>query len=186
MSNSPAVGIDLGTTFSVIAHLDGTGRPSTIPNAEGDLLTPSVVLFDGENVVVGKEAVLLAAVIPAVMPFAWMDEIHRQLDMGDLPRGPIMGYLTRSLSAMYAMHGGLVLFVSLDVRRFLPVIKCLAVLIVIFGIGMIVLDIMVGMPWFWVLGEGPIIIIFGGILLWLAGAGRIAEEPDCPNHTEGP
>jgi len=127
---------------------------------------------------------LLTAVIPAVMPFAWMDEIHRQLGMGDLPRGPIIGYLTRSLSAVYAMHGALVLFLSLDVRRYVPVVKCLAVLALVFGIGMLVLDVVVGMPWFWVFGEGPFIIIFGGIILWLAG--RIAEEPDCPNHTEGP
>ncbi len=55
--NSPAVGIDLGTTFSVISHLDDLGRPQTLSNAEGDKITPSVVFFEGEgNVVVGKEA----------------------------------------------------------------------------------------------------------------------------------
>jgi hypothetical protein len=96
--------------------------------------------------------------------------------MGDLPRGPIVGYLTRSLSAMYAMHGGVVLFVSLDVRRFLPVVKCLAVLLIVFGVGMIALDVMVGMPWFWTLGEGPLIAIFGGVILWLAG--RIDDRQD--------
>lgn len=52
----PAVGIDLGTTYSVIARLDDSGRPATLVNAEGELITPSVVLFDGEEVVVGKEA----------------------------------------------------------------------------------------------------------------------------------
>jgi molecular chaperone DnaK len=53
----PAVGIDLGTTFSVIARLDDLGRPQTLANAEGDKITPSVVLFeDSHNVVVGKEA----------------------------------------------------------------------------------------------------------------------------------
>jgi molecular chaperone DnaK len=52
----PAVGIDLGTTFSVVARVDEDGRPVTLPNAEGDRLTPSVVLFDREEVVVGKEA----------------------------------------------------------------------------------------------------------------------------------
>ena len=52
----PAVGIDLGTTFSVVARIDDQGRPVTIVNAEGDRLTPSDVLFDGEEVVVGKEA----------------------------------------------------------------------------------------------------------------------------------
>src|SRR5580698_4206293 len=53
---TPAVGIDLGTTFSAVAHLDEIGRPVTLVNAEGDLVTPSVVLFEAEQVVVGKEA----------------------------------------------------------------------------------------------------------------------------------
>ena len=49
---------------SVIAHLDTSGRPWTIPNAEGDILTPSVVFFDGFLVVVGKEAIKAAIVAP--------------------------------------------------------------------------------------------------------------------------
>jgi molecular chaperone DnaK len=53
----PAIGIDLGTTFSVICKLDDLGRPQTLMNAEGDKITPSVVFFEGENIVVGKEAV---------------------------------------------------------------------------------------------------------------------------------
>ena len=60
----PIVGIDLGTTFSVVAHLDREGRPCTIPNAEGDLTTPSVVWFDAEGVIVGKEAVKAARIDP--------------------------------------------------------------------------------------------------------------------------
>ena len=63
-NQEPAIGIDLGTTFSVIAHLDSTGRPCTIPNSAGDLTTPSVVLFDGESIVVGKEAVKAAVACP--------------------------------------------------------------------------------------------------------------------------
>ena len=54
--STPAVGIDLGTTYSAVAHLDSTGRPVTLVNAEGDLVTPSVVLFEPGNIVVGKEA----------------------------------------------------------------------------------------------------------------------------------
>ena len=52
----PAIGIDLGTTFSVVARLDERGQPVTLVNAEGDRVTPSVVLFDTQDVVVGKEA----------------------------------------------------------------------------------------------------------------------------------
>ena len=53
MTNQPAIGIDLGTTFSVVARLNESGTPDTIVNAEGRRITPSVVLFDGEDVVVG-------------------------------------------------------------------------------------------------------------------------------------
>jgi molecular chaperone DnaK len=52
-----AVGIDLGTTFSAIAYLDSTGRPTVVENTEGDKTTPSVVLLDGNEVIVGREAV---------------------------------------------------------------------------------------------------------------------------------
>src|SRR5262249_58785927 len=58
------VGIDLGTTYSVVAHLDAHGRPISIPNSAGDLLTASVILFEESGPVVGKEAVLAAAMEP--------------------------------------------------------------------------------------------------------------------------
>ncbi len=46
------VGIDLGTTNSVVAVMEG-GEPVVIPNAEGSRLTPSVVAFTktGERLV---------------------------------------------------------------------------------------------------------------------------------------
>ena len=56
MSKSPAIGIDLGTTYSAIAWVDPTGRPQTLTNAEGDKVTPSVVLFENDEVIIGKEA----------------------------------------------------------------------------------------------------------------------------------
>jgi molecular chaperone DnaK len=50
------VGIDLGTTFSVVAHLNQHGEPISVANAEGDRKTPSVVLFEDEEAIVGSEA----------------------------------------------------------------------------------------------------------------------------------
>ena len=120
--------------------------------------------------------ILLVALIPSMMPLAWMKEIHRQLGMGELPNGPIIGYLTRSLSFMYAMHGAVELFVSLDVRRFLPVVKLIAFLGVLFGIWMTALDVAVGMPRFWVISEGPCITVLGGTLLWLSGWVRPSDK----------
>src|SRR5919198_5467119 len=51
-----AVGIDLGTTNSVVAVLEG-GEPVVIPNAEGHRTTPSVVAFSkGGEILVGEVA----------------------------------------------------------------------------------------------------------------------------------
>src|SRR5213592_1549581 len=51
-----AVGIDLGTTNSVVAVLEG-GEPTVIPNAEGHRITPSVVGYSkGGEVLVGEVA----------------------------------------------------------------------------------------------------------------------------------
>jgi len=50
-----AVGIDLGTTNSVIAVLEG-GDPAIIPNVEGGRTTPSVVSFKDGEVLVGEVA----------------------------------------------------------------------------------------------------------------------------------
>jgi len=52
-----AVGIDLGTTFSAIAHVDQFGKAEIIANKETERITPSVILFDSpENVIVGSIA----------------------------------------------------------------------------------------------------------------------------------
>lgn len=50
------VGIDLGTTNSVIAYIDASGNPQIIPNSEGSRITPSDILFDGDSTVVGQTA----------------------------------------------------------------------------------------------------------------------------------
>ena len=55
-TNRKAVGIDLGTTFCAIAHIDAYGKPQIVPNAESERITPSVILFDGTNAVVGTIA----------------------------------------------------------------------------------------------------------------------------------
>jgi molecular chaperone DnaK len=50
------IGIDLGTTFSVVAYIDEKGSPQTIANEFGEKLTPSVIYLGGPQPVVGKEA----------------------------------------------------------------------------------------------------------------------------------
>ena len=56
MATRKAIGIDLGTTFSAAAHIDAYGKPQIIANAESERITPSVILFDGANAIVGTIA----------------------------------------------------------------------------------------------------------------------------------
>ena len=58
------VGIDLGTTFSAIAHVNEHGQPEIIPNAETERITPSVILFEDALVTVGKIAKQNARAVP--------------------------------------------------------------------------------------------------------------------------
>ncbi len=73
----PPVGIDLGTTYSVIAYVDETGRPLTISNEAGDLLTPSAVSLDDGEIIVGKEAVKQAVFDPDVFADGFKRDIGR-------------------------------------------------------------------------------------------------------------
>ena len=52
MAQEKIIGIDLGTTFSAVAVMEG-GKPVIIPNAEGERTTPSVVSMteEGERLV---------------------------------------------------------------------------------------------------------------------------------------
>jgi molecular chaperone DnaK len=65
MSTGKFVGIDLGTTFSAIATLDERGQAVTLPNLDGEMLTPSAVLIEDGSAVVGQAARDVALEQPA-------------------------------------------------------------------------------------------------------------------------
>src|SRR3989338_838852 len=58
------IGIDLGTTFSAVAVMEG-GKPTIISNSEGTRTTPSVVHLKDEEVIVGQVARNQAIVDPS-------------------------------------------------------------------------------------------------------------------------
>jgi molecular chaperone DnaK len=61
----PVLGIDLGTTNSVVASMDDQGRIVILRNAAGSEITPSAVFFEPEGVIVGEEALQATAIDPA-------------------------------------------------------------------------------------------------------------------------
>jgi hypothetical protein len=112
--------------------------------------------------------VMLLALFAIVLPTEWMAATHRWLGLGEFPASPLVDYLTRSASALYAIQGGLVLVLARDVRRFAPVIVYVAWAGVVFGVIMIGVDAAAGMPLYWKVGEGPLVLVLGLITLWLA------------------
>ncbi|MEC9091143.1 MAG: Hsp70 family protein [Planctomycetota bacterium] len=97
-----SVGIDLGTTFSAVAYLDDMGRPQTLVNAEGDKVTPSVVLFDDTDVIVGKEAIkALATDMESIAECAKRDlghmAYHKTFNDKQYPPQVILAYILRKL-----------------------------------------------------------------------------------------
>ena len=81
---SPIVGIDLGTTNSLVAVFHH-GRPQLIPNAHGKFLTPSIVgVLESGDVVVGETARELRITQPTRCAWAfkrWMGQT-RQVKIG--------------------------------------------------------------------------------------------------------
>jgi len=77
---SKIIGIDLGTTNSCVAVMEGT-TPKVIENSEGDRTTPSIVAFtkDGE-VLVGQSAKRQSVTNPENTVFAVKRLIGRQFD----------------------------------------------------------------------------------------------------------
>jgi len=77
---SKIIGIDLGTTNSCVAVLDG-GETKVIENSEGGRTTPSIVAFaDNEEVLVGQSAKRQAVTNPADTLFAVKRLIGRKYD----------------------------------------------------------------------------------------------------------
>jgi len=102
MKQTHAIGIDLGTTYSCIAWLNEHGQPVTIPNQEGELSTPSAVFFDGDQPIVGTEAIRNAIASPdRVVQHAkrYMGNAQKFWRIGDMRYSPvhISGLILRKL-----------------------------------------------------------------------------------------
>src|SRR5690348_18396467 len=74
------IGIDLGTTNSCVAIMDG-GKPKVIENSEGDRTTPSIVAFTKDDeVLVGQTAKRQAVTNPSNTLYAIKRLIGRKFN----------------------------------------------------------------------------------------------------------
>src|SRR5215471_8318119 len=97
----------------------------------------------------------LSALAAVFMPVSWMAATHRWLGLGEMPTGPVVEYLARSLSAFYALVGALCLAVVADLERYRPLVRFLGVAFALMSLVLLGVDVAVGMPWWWTASEGP-------------------------------
>lgn len=110
----------------------------------------------------------LLALIPLWMPRNWIDICHRWLGWGEFPFAPIADYLARSVCALTSFYGGLLVALSFDVRRFMPLIRYQAAAIMLLSACGVVLGIRAGVPVWFVGGDAALCWAYGVPMLVLA------------------
>jgi hypothetical protein len=127
--------------------------------------------------------VCLLALVPLWMPQNWMDSGHRWLGWGVFPAAPIAEYLARSVSALSAFYGGLLVTLSFDVRRYNPLVRYQAVAIMVLSASGVVVGSWAGVPLWFVVGDAVACWAYCLPMLVLArrvarGCGQPAAAPD--------
>ena len=113
-------------------------------------------------------AVTCMAFLAVFLPVEWMGAAHEWLGLGEFPRAPIVDYLARSIAMLYGFHGVLLLILAREPERHLTIVKFAGVMNIVFGVLMTAIDVNAGLPVYWTLAEGPPIVVFGLIVLYLS------------------
>jgi len=123
----------------------------------------------------------LVALVVVVAPEHWIDIAHHWAGLGALPREPIVGYLARSASALYALHGAMVVFISFDVSHYERLIRFMAWAALVHGAVILGIDLTQHLPVFWRYVEGPSFAATGLVVLSLQRAQlrtRASAQPE--------
>ena len=121
-------------------------------------------------------AICLTALLPLLMPAAWIHAAHEWLGWGPFPSVPVALYMARSNSALSAFYGGLLLVLARDVSRHRPVIRYQAAAIMAYSTAGLILGRAAGMPWWFVLGD------FIGCWVFCIPIWMLATKLPAPRH----
>ena len=95
----------------------------------------------------------LLALISLWMPRDWIDAAHRWLGWGKFPDAPIAEYLARSVSALCAFYGGLLIVLSIDIHRYALLIRYQALAIMALSACGVIVGTWAGLPLWFVGGD---------------------------------
>lgn len=125
----------------------------------------------------------LSAILVLFLPLKNLGEISQALGFDGEPSSPLVEYLIKATSVLYALHGALMYGMSADVVRYRPLIHWLGCLAVCHGGVMVGLDWQLGLPGWWCAAEGPVFLVCGTVVMLLA-AGNDRHRPDSAGNRE--
>lgn len=109
-----------------------------------------------------------AAVVAVFMPHSWMDVCSRLMGVDTLPTGSLPGYLARLSSAMYVVHGAMLIITAWNLPLVMPVVIPFARLTIFLGGIMLWIDVAENMPIAWTLFETIALVFSGGLTEYFA------------------
>jgi len=126
----------------------------------------------------------LLALVGATLPESWMKAVYEWGELGPWPGGALLVYLARAVSILYGFYGLLTLYLSFDVRRYLPLIRFMAIVGFPFAPVMFVVIWAAGLPTVWAVSEPTSIVVISA--LWYvasrpAGLANAAEPGATPD-----
>jgi len=108
----------------------------------------------------------ILAFIAVVMPRSWMEISHEWLGLGVMPHGSVLMFLIRQASYTYGMHGISLWVLTMDVKRFRPLIILNGIAYLVAGPVFWVIDYTTGMPLWWAIEDSLGCGLLGAALLW--------------------
>lgn len=108
----------------------------------------------------------LLALIAVVLPGEMMGAVHAWLGLGPLEIQPMMLYLARTVSLLYAFQGATLWHLASDVLGYRRLIRLWGQLTLLGVVVFMAIDLSAGLPWWWCLGEAVCLALIGGSLLW--------------------
>ncbi|MGD8375389.1 MAG: hypothetical protein PVF68_04545 [Acidobacteriota bacterium] len=126
-------------------------------------------------------ALACLAIVAVFFPTVWIDAGSRLAGLGPFPDTVLTQYLVRSVSAIYALLGALVLYLAAHVEHHRQLVVFVGWLTVALGAALTGIDFSLGMPASWSWGEGPPTVVVGVAIVWLgrlsAPGGSSAGSP---------
>jgi len=100
--------------------------------------------------------------------------------LGTLPSGRIVGYLARSTSLLYGIHGAMLLVLASDVAHYRLLIRWYGRVFAVAGLLLVGVDIAESMPVWWTVFEGVAVVGIGVVILTLCHEG----PSDAPRESD--